>query len=311
MQKTHFHEGELTIQKKYNIHHNPRLAEMMLKDHISDRHIPFIEHQSTIIIATEDEDGNQWTSMLIGETGFVKVKSVKQLHLDLEKLQSTSTDILFRNIGTNTNIGVLFIDTATRSRYRLNGRASILRSVIEITVTEAYPNCPKYIQQRIPHIINDSSGLGDEVSKGSGLTQEFISLIKQADTFFMSSRNHDGDMDASHRGGAPGFIEILVDGTLKIPDYAGNNLFNSLGNFVQIPKAGLLFIDFDTGHALQLTGITELLFDQDSDHDLYRTTNTGRYWLFKTEQSIYTTFHNKIDWKLISFSPFNPEVISE
>jgi len=306
MQKTHFHEGELMIQNKYNIHHDPRLAEMMLKDHISNRYVAFIEHQSTIIIATEDEDGNQWTSMLLAAPNFVKVKSSKQLNLNLDKLQTTTTDILFKNINPDSKIGILFIDTATRSRYRLNGRASILRNVIEITVTEAYPNCPKYIQQRIPHIINDNSGLGNEVVKGSSLTQEFLSLIKQADTFFMSSRNSDGDMDASHRGGDPGFIEILEDGILKIPDYSGNNLFNSLGNFMQIPKAGILFIDFDKGHSLQLTGATELLFDQNSDHDLYRTTNTGRYWLFKTKQWISTSFHNKIDWELVSFSPFNP-----
>ncbi len=308
MKKTHFHQGELEIQNKYNIWHDPALAERLLKDHIVAQLIPFIEKQSTIILSSLDVNGNIWASMLLGNEGLVKVKEQKQIAINLNKLKSTSSDILFDNLKKESKIGVLFIDTASRTRYRLNGDASLFSDKIEVTITEAYPNCPKYIQQRVPVFADTPSKLGVETSKGALLNDFHKQWIKKADTFFMGSMNKAGDMDASHRGGATGFVEILDDGALKIPDYIGNNLFNTLGNFIQVPKAGLLFIDFEKGHSLQLTGETELVFDQEASIDLEKTMGTGRYWLFKTTQWIQTKFHNKIDWKLISFSPFNPKI---
>ncbi|WP_281986923.1 pyridoxamine 5'-phosphate oxidase family protein [Aquimarina aggregata] len=308
MKETHFHKGELEIQRKYNISHDPALSERLLKDHIIDRLIPFIEHQSTAIVSTTDTYGNVWASMLIGDEGLIKVRTPKQIDVHLNRLKSTQKEILFKNLRQESNIGVLFIDTATRSRYRVNGHATLSSDKIEITISEAYPNCPKYIQQRVPVFSKETSGLGIAGTKGEVLNDFHRQWISTADTFFLGSMNANGDMDASHRGGDTGFVEILEDGTLKIPDYIGNNLFNTLGNFVQVPKAGLLFMDFEKGHSLQLSGDTELIFDREETMDLQKTMGTGRYWLFKTKHWIQTEFHNNIDWKLVSFSPFNPKI---
>ncbi|MEO0993346.1 MAG: pyridoxamine 5'-phosphate oxidase family protein [Pseudomonadota bacterium] len=49
--------------------------------------------------------------------------------------------------------------------------------------------------------------------------------------------------------------------TLTIPDYRGNNAFNTLGNFALVPRAGLLFLDFERGDALMLTGRVDILWD--------------------------------------------------
>ncbi|WP_271783745.1 pyridoxamine 5'-phosphate oxidase family protein [Aquimarina algiphila] len=302
---TYFHKGELELQKKYDAWHDPKLVERLLKDSIVSTLIPFIEHQTTLILSTYDDD-NIWASMLIGDTGFVKVKTSKLVHIDLSKVKSTKTDIGFKNIKKHSKVGLLFIDTSTRTRYRLNGFAHLSKELLSIEVLEAYPNCPKYIQQRVITLSEDTSGLGIEVVKGMTLLDHHKEWIKEADTFFLGSMNTDGDMDASHRGGHSGFVDILKNGTLKIPDYTGNNLFNTLGNFLEYPKAGLLFIDYEKGHSLQLSGNVELLLDQETSSDIEKTTGTGRYWLFKTKHWIQTQNHNKVDWKFINFSPFNP-----
>ena len=62
-------------------------------------------------------------------------------------------------------------------------------------------------------------------------------------------------MDVSHRGGNPGFVRIEGN-VLTIPDFAGNLHFNTLGNFLLHPRAGLVFIDFETGDMLQVSGRT-------------------------------------------------------
>lgn len=61
-------------------------------------------------------------------------------------------------------------------------------------------------------------------------------------------------------GGPPGFLRLGADGRLWLPDYAGNRLFNTLGNLLQDPRCGLLFIDFDNGDLLHLHAEAELFW---------------------------------------------------
>ena len=109
-------------------------------------------------------------------------------------------------------------------------------------------------------------------------------------------------------GGNPGFVEVLADGALKIPDYQGNMMYNTLGNIAQNGKAGLLFIDYKKRNVLQLSGTASLLFDQHNELDDLRTTGTGRYWLFETKAWIQTDKQHDLDWEYMDASPFNPKI---
>ena len=72
-------------------------------------------------------------------------------------------------------------------------------------------------------------------------------------------------MDVSHRGGRPGFVRVGEDThgrtVLTLPDFRGNNLFNTLGNIQAHPHAGLLVADPATGDLLQLTGDAQVVWD--------------------------------------------------
>jgi hypothetical protein len=70
--------------------------------------------------------------------------------------------------------------------------------------------------------------------------------------FFASSGGAGKRPDVSHRGGAPGFIRCEPDGVLTIRDHVGNLFFNTLGNILFYPRAGLLFPDFQSGVLLHL-----------------------------------------------------------
>ena len=74
------------------------------------------------------------------------------------------------------------------------------------------------------------------------LKEEIIDFIKLSPFIVLSSCDENGNCDASPRGGLPGFIKVLDDTTLFIPDIKGNRLFQSFGNFESNPKAGLLFL---------------------------------------------------------------------
>lgn len=303
---SYFHDGELELQKKYNASHNPKMLARVLRYSIPDNYFDFLESQTTLIISSLDAEQNIWTSVIVGNPGFVLVKSATKVRIDLDQIKTTTTDILFANLKTKAQIGILIIDTVNQRRYRLNTDAEILGNFIELDIIQAFSNCPKYIQQRIPLVPKNKAFLNSTITKGTILNEQHKKWITMADTFFLGSMSIKGAMDASHRGGNPGFIEILEDNTLKIPDYVGNNLFNTFGNFLQNPKAGLSFIDFNGGNSLQITGKTTLLFDQYSEKDLETTTGTGRFWFFKPECWIETQNFTNVNWEFVSFSPFNP-----
>ena len=94
-------------------------------------------------------------------------------------------------------------------------------------------------------------------------------IIASADAFFIATA-YAGDsvqagraagVDVSHRGGKPGFVRIDEGDVLTVPDFTGNYFFNTLGNLVVNPRAGLLFIDFDNGDLLYLAVTASIVWD--------------------------------------------------
>lgn len=301
-----FHNGEKEVQKMVGEEMIGISNGRIINDTIVPGAINFIEKQPLAIVSSTNNLGQVWASVLIGDFGFVKVPNPNTLVLDKNMINSSKSDVFYQNIQDNPEIGSLFIELASRRRFRINGISSKNGSNIEVGIQEAYPNCPKYIQRRVISFPGHFKELNPNTSHGEQLGRVEKDWINSADTLFVGSRSIEGRMDASHRGGNPRFVELLDDNTLKIPDYQGNSMYNTLGNFVENPNAGILFIDFEKGATLQLTGKAELLFNQKLEDDLQKTTGTGRYWLFKTEQWIRTENHHQVDWELLDYSPFNP-----
>ena len=158
-------------------------------------------------------------------------------------------------------------------------------------------------------IPEEVTNLQPVISEGVHLTMSQQLWILNADTFFVGSQSSQKKLDASHRGGNYGFVEVLENGALKIPDYTGNSMYNTLGNIQENPNVGLLFIDFKHGNTLQMTGKATLLFDQNSEADKHKTTHTGRYWIFECEKWIQTNQHHHVTWTYEDASPFNPNML--
>ena len=77
----------------------------------------------------------------------------------------------------------------------------------------------------------------------------------------LSSSNADGQADASPRGDPPGFVKVLDDRTLLLPDRPGNNQVDSLQNIVQNPGVGLLFFVPGMNETLRVKGKAEITTD--------------------------------------------------
>jgi len=106
-------------------------------------------------------------------------------------------------------------------------------------------------------------------------------------------------VDVSHRGGRPGFVKVEGN-RLIIPDYAGNLHFNTLGNLLVNPRAGLLFIDFSNGNVLQLCGRAEVLLDSPAIQDFE---GAERLWTLEVEQAVWRPAAVSLRWAFKEYAP--------
>jgi hypothetical protein len=172
----------------------------------------------------------------------------------------------------------------------------------EVSVDQSFGNCPQYIQLRQFR----SVPLADPATR---IAQHLFELdaaakatIAGADTFFVASYvDVDGQrsVDVSHRGGQPGFVRIEGN-RLTIPDFAGNLHFNTLGNLLINPKAGLLFIDFNSGDLLHLSGRTEILLE---GPQIEAFQGAERLWTFDVERVVRRPAALALRWRFDGMSP--------
>ena len=77
----------------------------------------------------------------------------------------------------------------------------------------------------------------------------------------MATADADGHLDATPRGGDPGFVEVADDRTLLLPDRPGNNRLDSLTNLTERPDVGLIFMIPGVDETLRVNGVAELRTD--------------------------------------------------
>lgn len=260
-----FHEGERLVQEKLGAAGIEAFARKMIRPFMPDQHRHFFEAQPFLVVAARDASGRPWATLLEGPEGFVS--SPDATHLDIAATP-VSGDALDGALGPGADIGLLGIELATRRRNRVNGtleRAS--NGALRFEVGQSFGNCPQYIRERAYWWAQDTPDA--KVSRTTTLSQDQRTWIASADTFFIAS-GHRGEgtnrafgMDASHRGGERGFVEVVSDRVIRFPDYAGNNHYNTLGNILLDARAGFLFLDFASGSLLQLTGRASISWDAD------------------------------------------------
>ena len=78
----------------------------------------------------------------------------------------------------------------------------------------------------------------------------------------IGSQGADGRGDVSPRGDAPGFVQVLDDRTLAIPDRPGNNRVDTLSNVLDNPAVGLLFLVPGMNETLRVNGRARLVLDE-------------------------------------------------
>jgi predicted pyridoxine 5'-phosphate oxidase superfamily flavin-nucleotide-binding protein len=76
------------------------------------------------------------------------------------------------------------------------------------------------------------------------LNDKMIDFIVKQGMMFIATADSSGNCDSSFRAGSVGFVRVINDKTLIYPEYKGNGVMASLGNIIENPHIGLMFIDF-------------------------------------------------------------------
>ncbi|MGR0064954.1 pyridoxamine 5'-phosphate oxidase family protein [Bordetella bronchiseptica] len=252
-----WHGGELAMQERAGARERmAQLGPRVIRDYMPQQHRDFFAQLPFMLLATVDAQGDPWASVLEGPPGFAHSPDERTLRLDA---WPAGDDPARAGLAHGAGVGMLGIELSTRRRNRVNGHVAALDGQgFCVAVTQSFGNCPQYIQTRHAR---QAAPAPQPARWLAGLDAAARTLIGQADTLFVASYARQAGphaVDVSHRGGPPGFVHLRGD-TLTMPDFSGNRFFNTLGNLLANPRAGLVFVDFARGDLLQLCGRAEVL----------------------------------------------------
>lgn len=292
-----WHPGEIEMQRSAGAEERMRdVGPRVLRDHLIEQHQQFYPQLPFIVLGAVAPDGDVWASVRTAAPGFLH--SPDPLHLDVA-LDRDVDDPADAGLEDGAAIALLGIELHTRRRNRLNGRVRRAASKrgFSVKVVQAFGNCPQYIQLRDFRI--ETPGVPrPAIEHSQVLSGRALEIVRQADTFFVASYVTDEEgahqIDVSHRGGRSGFVRVGADGALTIPDFSGNRFFNTLGNLLANPRAGLVFVDFENGDVLQLTGDAQVCLD---DPQTGAFQGAERLWSVKPRKIVLRRAALGLRWK--------------
>ncbi|WBQ04399.1 pyridoxamine 5'-phosphate oxidase family protein [Kribbella sp. CA-293567] len=259
----------------------------------------FLLDQHMLIIGASDDRGAMWSTVLSGRPGFVNATDERTIVIDTVPGQGDPLQSTFESA---QDIGILALQPQTQRRIRANGVATRSGHQLVVRTEQVLGNCPKYLQLRSVSHVDETATRGTAQSAAE-LTDDQTRWITQSDTFFIASRSPEHGADSSSRGGMPGFVTVVGTRRLRWPDYAGNQFYMTLGNMHLNPAIGLLFIDWESGHTLQLTGTGRIDWNPGS-----AKVHPGalRVIEFDIDEIVQINNASSLRWQLHEYSRHNP-----
>ena len=303
-----FHLGEQSMQQRAGVRAQMEArGAQLIRPMLPQQHRDFFAQLPLLFVGSIDATGQPWASVLAGPPGFVaspdpQLLSVTTMLSEADPLRTTLRD--------EAPLGLLGLEPHTRRRNRANGTV-IQHSPtgFSLRVKESFGNCPKYIHAREPTWRgNDGAPVSKAVLRLNQLDFSMQQMVARADTFFIASAfveagtadAHSTSVDVSHRGGKPGFVRIDSPTQLTVPDFVGNNFFNTLGNLLQHPRAGLLFVDYERGDLLYVAAQAQVI---ETGSDLDAFAGARRLLQFQITQAVLARAALPIAWGAASLSP--------
>ncbi len=273
-----WHAGELALQRVVGVEQQmAQIGRKVMRPFLTPQLQHFFPQLPFVAAAAVDVDGWPWVTLLEGAPGFVHVPDESRLDL---ALTPSADDPVTPLLTSGASLGLLGIELPTRRRNRVNGMLWGSAGRWQLEVVHAFGNCPQYIHDwSTMRSVQPQPGpvLTMREATLDQLPEPLLAHINQALTAFVGSyayTDQGAQVDASHRGGQPGFIRRQGN-DLILPDFAGNQFFNTLGNVLTSGRVALVIPDFVSGDVLHLTGEARLVDEETAGA---RYPGAERYW---------------------------------
>jgi len=301
---TYFHEGEAAIQAEAGVDTVAfeAMASHAMLPQLHPNEARFANERTFSVATTIDADGRPWSSPLFGsqDTHLFSVRDATNVSIDPQR---TPGDPLRANIGASGQLGVLYFDPSYRRRMKSIGTAEIVDDVVDYRMHRNFGICNKYIYKRDHMAAETTSASANETTSSQGLDQDSIAQLEASDTAFLASFHEVNGADATHRGGPAGFVTVLDENTVSIPDYMGNGMFNTLGNLRIDDRVGFMTVDFVSGRTVHFTGRGTVRPSPDDDVMSERT-------LLIEVEDVAVTWANQGTWRDVEEFPIRPGMIN-
>lgn len=285
-----FHHGEDEVHDRVGnrTEIEARVRRAGIRNYLTDQHREFFPQLPYLAVGSLDASGQPWATLRVGPAGFATTPDAYTLDVNAAALPG---DPSVPRVGEY--IATLGIQFHTGRRNRANGVLTrVDPSGFTFAVKQTFGNCHKYIQSRVPTFIRRDPRTRRVLPDAPRLSAADVALIEHADTFFVASAYLAAEagaargVDVSHKGGRPGFVRADDARTLIVPDYVGNSYYNTMGNFMRNPQAGLLFIDFAAGDLLYVAARAEVLWNDPRTATFAGALRFLRYHVLRVRRSV-------------------------
>jgi predicted pyridoxine 5'-phosphate oxidase superfamily flavin-nucleotide-binding protein len=142
---TVFHEGERAVQRRAGVERVAAQVGRNILPFVPVEFGEFLACQPFVVVASQDQTGRVWASLVVGGAGFARAVDDRRIVLAGVPAPGDPLHPALQRPGAR--VGVLAIEFDSRIRIRLNGVAQRMPDGILLTVEEAFGNCPKFIQR--------------------------------------------------------------------------------------------------------------------------------------------------------------------
>ncbi|PCN43974.1 pyridoxamine 5'-phosphate oxidase [Brevibacillus laterosporus] len=271
---------EFTVQTKAQLREvvgspSEALLEKILPS-LEEQSRYFIQHSSIVCATTKQRNHFLHGSMFGGEKGFVRFIAENSLLIPIKEAGDYMR--LIENINANPFIGLLFFIQGVSETLRVNGRASIVKeqalltahfpadqqltAAIRVDVEECFFHCAKaFIRSKLwdsttylPSYHTEMSSASDFFYQHTILSEQMQSFITHAPFICVGTSQMQGGADISPKGDPAGFVQILDERTILIPDRPGNKICDNFENILVNPSICVLFFVPGVDHILHVQG---------------------------------------------------------
>ena len=124
---------------------------------------------------------------------------------------------------------------------------------------QVYHDAMRHLQDRF-----GTRALADKLAekrRRAAFTDEDRAFVESRPFVFLATADAQGAPDCSYKGLLPGHLRVTGPSSLSLPSIDGNGMYRSLGNIIENPGVGLLFMSFDSPQRLRVNGRARVVFD--------------------------------------------------